>query len=210
VRAPQHECITNSPPPSLPIPLSLPPSLSCDTCIQREFARKTRGAFRCPACAKMGRDKEVLRQSLETKTREQLLVEMDTKWRERVLEVYGKREEEFGGDEEEYNDYVEQREDLSKCSSHPSLLPSVPHFSPSLPPSLPPFVQSTPLPIASSSMRTKSSKLKPVWRMSGKRTKQPWQNTRRDVKVCMYVPSLPPSPPPPLPSINLPFTVGHA
>eukprot|EP00624_Nannochloropsis_granulata_P005430 evm.model.NODE_38444_length_19080_cov_24.654350.6 len=60
----------------------------------------------------MGRDREVLRQSLETKTREQLLVEMDTKWRERVLEVYGKREEEFGGDEEAYNDYVEQREDL--------------------------------------------------------------------------------------------------
>jgi len=41
---------------------------------------------------------------------------MDTKWRERVLEVYGKREEDFGGDAEEvYDDYVETREDLSTC-----------------------------------------------------------------------------------------------
>jgi len=87
----------------------------------------------------MGRDREVLRQSLETKTREQLLVEMDTKWRERVLEVYGKREEEFGGDEEAYNDYVEKREDLSKCSpSPPSAFPlSIPYLL-SFPPSSPP------------------------------------------------------------------------
>lgn len=83
----------------------------------------------------MGRDREVLRQSLETKTREQLLVEMDTKWRERVLEVYGKREEEFGGDEEAYNDYVEKREDLSKCSPSPlrPFLSPFLTFSPSLP-----------------------------------------------------------------------------
>lgn len=39
--------------------------------------------------------------------------EMDTKWRERVLEVYGQREEDFASSEE-YNDYVEKREDLSE------------------------------------------------------------------------------------------------
>lgn len=60
---------------------------SCDTCIQREFARKTRGAFRCPACLKIGREREVLRQNLETKTLEQLVVDMDTRWREKVMEV---------------------------------------------------------------------------------------------------------------------------
>ena len=32
----------------------------------------------------------------------------------RVLEVWGKREDDFGGNEEAYNDYVEEREDLSK------------------------------------------------------------------------------------------------
>ncbi len=47
---------------------------SCETCIQREFARKTRGAFRCPACLKQGKERDVLKQSLETKTLEQLLV----------------------------------------------------------------------------------------------------------------------------------------
>lgn len=40
--------------------------------------------------------------------------EMDTKWRERVLEVYGKREGDFA-DAGAYNDYVEKREDLSTC-----------------------------------------------------------------------------------------------
>lgn len=86
----------------------------------------------------------MLKQSLEMKTLEQLLVckgwerervylyvsesnhrpssiwcmhtqaEMDTKWRERVLEVYGKREGDFA-DAGAYNDYVEKREDLSTC-----------------------------------------------------------------------------------------------
>lgn len=37
---------------------------------------------------------------------------MDTKWRERVLEVYGRREDDFP-DADSYNDYVEKREDLS-------------------------------------------------------------------------------------------------
>ncbi len=128
----------------------------------------------------------MLRQSLETKTREQLLVEMDTKWRERVLEVYGKREEEFGGDEEAYNDYVEQREDLSKYfPSLPSALPtSLPHHL-SLP-SLCPFFQSIPWLIASSWTRTKSSSPRPAWKTSENRMLQRWQNTRRAVKVRMY------------------------
>ncbi|EWM23840.1 cdk-activating kinase assembly factor mat1 [Nannochloropsis gaditana] len=106
-------CFVRPFPPSLPHSLLfLFPLPSCDTCIQREFARKTRGGFRCPACARLGKDREVLRQSLETKSREQLMVELDTKWRERVLEVYGKKEEDFGGNEDAYNDYIEEREDL--------------------------------------------------------------------------------------------------
>lgn len=39
---------------------------------------------------------------------------MDTKWRERVVEVFGKREEDFA-DAGAFNDYVEQREDISTC-----------------------------------------------------------------------------------------------
>src|SRR6056297_914476 len=130
-------CFVRPFPPSLPHSLLfLFPLPSCDTCIQREFARKTRGGFRCPACARLGKDREVLRQSLETKSREQLMVELDTKWRERVLEVYGKKEEDFKGNEDAYNDYIEEREDLSTCFERGE--PKQGRVTVVCPPSLPP------------------------------------------------------------------------
>jgi len=64
------------------------------------------------------------------------MVELDTKWRERVLEVYGKKEEDFKGNEDAYNDYIEEREDLSTCFERGE--PKQGRVTVVCPPSLPP------------------------------------------------------------------------
>lgn len=61
---------------------------SCDSCLMREMAtRRSDRSFKCPLCARVGRDRAVVQAYMEEKTLDELICETDTSVRKEVMEV---------------------------------------------------------------------------------------------------------------------------